>query len=320
MKGKENIDACLRRYYSCGMDWNDGTGSILMGTWQIYEATGDEKYFSLAEAYLQDAVMEDGTIKDYPEGEECIGGIGCGRILFPMYHKTKDEKYRNAITFVMDKLRECSRLTCDELAYDKDKADENRIASLYKIQPFYMAFETAYDKKEKYNDILNQFVNVQDFLYNKNGEFSSIGMKMRSLAMYLAALVDTMDNMSFEIYEQYRTLQDAFKVTLKNILPYQDKNSRLFPTRMGTEAEEKAACSVDEAASAIIGYCILKACRMGILLKEKYIDSGMEVIERLVEKDIFSNKDFMEDTEGAGMLMMAYGQYLQTKKEMDENG
>ena len=100
------------------------------------------------------------------------------------------------------------------------------------------------------------------------------------MGRYLAALIDTMDNMSFEIYEQYRKLQDNFKLTLKNIMPCQD---------------------------VLISYCIMKACRMGILLKEKYADSAMKMIENPEE-------DFTKDAEQAGIFLMAYSQYLQLEK------
>lgn len=60
---------------------------------------------------------------------------------------------------------------------------------------------------------------------------------------YLAALVDVIDGISFEIYEKYRELITVYKHVLKEAL-----------------AEEKETSE--------LSYAILKGCRMGILLKE----------------------------------------------------
>ncbi|MDE7276644.1 MAG: hypothetical protein K2N98_07300, partial [Lachnospiraceae bacterium] len=63
------------------------------------------------------------------------------------------------------------------------------------------------------------------------------------------------------------------------------------------------------------GYCILKACRMGIILKEKYVGTGMEIVEKLTAGiKPFENEGC--STEEVCAVIMAYGQYLQTKKEI----
>lgn len=279
MEAERYMNECFNFCCEQPKEWNYKTGVMLLGAEQMYEATGEEKYFSLMESYLDALITQDGVIKNYPKENERIESINCGRILYFMDDKTKDEKYRKAIDFVMDKLRECSRCECGNFFYQTEEPGEAWLNALYMTQPFYMEYETKYNKKEKYNDIINQFENVQDFLYNKKGDLNVSGFQVRSVGRYLAALIDAMDNMSFEIYEQYRKLQDAFKLALKGMMPCQD---------------------------VLISYCILKACRMGILLKEKYADSAIKMIEN-------PEGDFTGDAEEAGIFMMAYSQYLQLK-------
>ena len=271
MQAEKYMNECFNFCCEQSKEWNYKTGVMLMGAKQMYEATGEEKYFSFIESCLDALITQDGEIKNCPEENERIESISCGRVLYFMFDKTKDEKYRKTIDFVMDKLRECPRCECGNFFYQTEEPSEAWLDALYMTQPFYMEYETKYNKKEKYNDIINQFENVQEFLYNKKE------VQLRSVGRYLAALIDTMDNMSFEIYEQYRTLQDNFKTTLKNIMPCQD---------------------------VLISYCIMKACRMGVLLKEKYADSAMKTIEN-------PEKDFTGDAEKAGIFLMAYSQYLQ---------
>lgn len=276
MKVEEYLGKYLDGYCNHKRDWNDADGSLLLGVRQMYEAVEDEKYISFIESYLSSFLTEEGTINNYPQDKKCADGISCGRILYFMYDRTGEEKYRKAIEFIMDRLRE----------YPKDGICTE---ALYKTMPFYMEYETKYEKKEKYSDIVGQFESAEKLLQNEKRD-------LKSMSWYLGALIDTMDNMSFEIYEQYRALQDAFKRTLKEVLD----------------------TSLEEAESVMIGYCIIKACRMGILLKEKYAAIGMKIIENLAAKDFLNQKALPDDAEGVGMFLMAYGQYLQLKKEMDE--
>ena len=266
MEAEKYMNECFNFCCEQPKEWNCKTGVMLMGAKQMYEATGEEKYFSFIESCLDDLITQDGAIKKNLEENEQIENISCGRILYFMYDKTKDEKYRKAIDFIRDE--------CGKFFYQSGEPSEAWLDALYMTQPFCMEYETKYNKKEKYNDIINQFENVQEFLYNEKE------VQLRSAGRYLAALIDTMDNMSFEIYEQYRKLQDNFKLTLKSVAPCQD---------------------------ILISYCIMKACRMGVLLKEKYADSAMKVIEN-------PEGNFTGDAEKAGIFMMAYSQYLQLKK------
>lgn len=303
MEAEKYLEECWKSCCEQPKAWNYETGVMLIGAKQMYEATGEEKYFSLIESCLESFVTQDGVIKDYPKEKTDMERISCGRILYVMYDKTKDEKYRKALEFVMDRLRESPRCECGNFLYQKETPDEVWLDALYMAMPFYMEYETKYEKKEKYNDIINQFENVQKFLYNEKKELCISGFRLRSIGRYLAALIDAMDNMSFEIYEQYRALQDAFKLTLRNILSYQNQDSMLF----------SLSDSFDAAGNAMTAYCIMKACRMGILLKEKYVSAGMKMVESLMEKEKASGETIMGDAEGVGAFLMAYGQYLLCK-------
>ena len=98
----------------------------------------------------------------------------------------------------------------------------------------------------------------------------------------------------------------------------------------------------------MVGYSILKACRMGILQKEKYEPVGMEIVESLANNKLqeidgrlqltgicsvaglgpesnpkrdgsvayyLSEPVVADDSKGVGPFMMAYAQYLEAKKE-----
>ena len=366
MKIENYIEEYLAGYQNYKDYWNYEDGCVLLGAKMLYEVTGDEKYFAFIEKYLKHFIMDDGSIAHYEADKFNIDSMNPSKILFFMYEKTKEEKYRKAIEAAMDQVRNQPRCECGNFFHKKMYPNQIWLDGLYMAQPFYMAYETKYNKKEKYNDIISQFENVQKYLYDEEKGLCyhaydaakeqfwadketgcSPNFWLRSMGWYLMALVDVMDSMSIEIYEQYRKLQDIFKLMIKGILQYRDPETGLFYQVIDrSDVEENY---IETSGSAMIGYAILKACRMGILLKEKYEEIGVGIVESLIENKFkeedgvlhltgichmaglgpesnpardgsvayyLSEKIVSDDPKGVGPFMMAYAQYLQLKKEM----
>ena len=287
MKAAGFIDEYLKKFQDGTVEKNFEDSSVLVSIKQMYDALGDEKYFSFIEGYLKRFVMEDGTIEKGYADRFDSDSVNCSKLLFFMYDKTGEEKYHKAIEAVMDWLRE-----------HPEKLSPNQISmeELYMTQPFYMEYETRYEKKAKYNDIIKQFEKADDCLRDENEDASRIGL-------YLISLIDALSGMSFEIYERYREMQDMFKATLKTLLKNYDKENGTYYGKNAGNAE-----------NAMIAYAIIKACRMGIILKEKYEPIGVEIVESLMEDKL---DDILGDARAVGPFISAYGQYLQLKKEME---
>ncbi|MFV0242231.1 MAG: hypothetical protein ACK5H4_19615 [Lacrimispora sphenoides] len=135
------------------------------------------------------------------------------------------------------------------------------------FMPFVTAYETRYKRKEHYNEIAALF----------RGEERLAGSD-------LIALIETIGQMSEEIYEYYRELRDLFKTAVK----------------------EKIKELPDSSEALEIGYSILRACNMGMLQREKYSDFG-----ELIWKTIESND---KDT-CAGLQEMLKAQHTILKKQ-----
>lgn len=301
MEAESYIAEYFNHYSWCKEYGDYGDGCALLAAKQMYDAGGNEAYFSFMKSYMDAFWPEQGGLRSgLPENFSADWAHG-SRILSFLYLTTKEEKYRKALELVVDRLQVYLGDGSGNVVYQGEQPEE-MMEELYKIQPFFMEYETVYGKKEKYNDIVMQFEKAQKIICGEEER------QLRGTARYLAALVDTMDNMSIQIYEQYRKLQDMFCQTLKDVLGKRDAKSGLFGKDRGDGADK----GIDIFGSASIGYCILKACRMGIVLKEKYVDAGMEIVEKLAVK----GKPF-EDKEEICALIMAYGQYLQIQREME---
>lgn len=251
------------------MEWSFEEGCLLIGAKEMYEAVGEESYFSFIRDRVSGFVKEDGGLADCSMDVPDAEFIHCSRIFFFLYDKTREEKYRRAIESAMGRLGGLS--------------DQTAMEELYKTLPFYMEYETKYGKKERYSDIVRKLGEAEQVL--SSGEYNKSDM-----LWCLFTLMDVIDNMSIEIYEQYRKLQDIFRWILKAVIRETGQGSMLSATER-----------------AMTAYCILKACSTGIVLKEKYMDFGLDMMKRLQEEE-----------EGSfGLFRMAYGQYLKLQRESE---
>ena len=109
----------------------------------------------------------------------------------------------------------------------------------YLAMPALMKEQKESGKKDKYIEITKTLVDAQAIVNTKEEKIS-----------YLKALIETLENMDFQIYELYRSLQDCFKAVLKELLAdYEALNE-----------EEKD----------VISEAVKSACALRLLLEEKY--------------------------------------------------
>lgn len=109
----------------------------------------------------------------------------------------------------------------------------------YLEMPAWMKEQKETGKKDKYIEITNVLLMAAEEVTGREEKMA-----------YLKALLETLEAMDFQIYELYRSLQDQFKGTLRELLKEHDT--------MNTE--EKA----------VISDAIKRACAIRILLEEKY--------------------------------------------------
>lgn len=117
------------------------------------------------------------------------------------------------------------------------------------VYPTYAAYETTENKKEGYPDIMAQ---MRVLKKHAEREFTA-----ENGADYTAALLHTVEQISPEIYENYRELLDNFRGAVKRMLEqYYDAKTKTF--------------TMDETAKKVFCGAVQKACGEYLLLAEKY--------------------------------------------------
>lgn len=123
------------------------------------------------------------------------------------------------------------------------------LAASIKKRDIGMDIRTAVKDKENYGEIVNWF--------RSQGALDIDQMVL---------LVDTIEAMSEEIFEHYRALQDICRREVK---------------RIQNRYREKAAtdAGLNESDRRRLAYVIEKACRLGVLLSEKYEDMARDLVK-----------------------------------------
>ena len=275
MRFEQYVTSYLENYNNAKKDWNYEDGCVLVGSIQLYQVTNNPFYKEFIVNYMKNFINEDGTINHFDKAQYNIDSINTGKVLFFLYEETNEEKYRKAIDVVMDQIKTHPRTKSNNFWHKNIYPNQIWLDGLYMAQPFYMAYETKFNNKENYNDIISQFANVRKFLYNEEKMLYYHGYDeariqpwadketglsknfwLRAMGWYLMAIVDTMDEMSEEIFEHYKALEELFKEAITGILKYQDKDSKLFYQII--DRSDVEANYLETSGSAMVAYAILK--------------------------------------------------------------
>lgn len=210
-------------------------------------------------------------LAEYQEKDEKYDGrpeymLAPERYNFVLYEQTGEEKYREEIEQYKDWLKSC---------LVEEQRRQIPWNELYRIYTFYMEYETKYHNKAEYGIIVEQLQMLRVPTEHWTSE----------LGWYLMTLIDVMDHMSQEIFEHYKSLEEIFKTTIRTVLK----------ENWETDFEKKERV--------MLGYVILKACRLHVLNSEKYAPAGLSMIDGIINEWVET-----KDTEMTAIVMMAYAE------------
>lgn len=313
---------------------------LLQAVEVLYKGTDDEDYLSFVMEKADTLVSNDGKV-NFKKGEE-VSNLYLGNALVFVKNTvdadiaqraakacgadSKDikdtfNKYTSAVVEVAKQFATQRKNAIGVFANDNE-TDVDILAATLKSQVFYMNYETLLGGKERYNDIIAQFNNLQSDTYNKvlsqlkdevsNGALYNTA-QYEAIVYYMCSLIDTMEVMAQPLYEIYDALKSYFKVVVKDTLDLQKKcTQEKHICEGGVCAFTKSAVSAKELYEV---YAILKGCRMKALHTEKYENEQLEVINATIENVC---KDFDKfDSEYIMALVMAYGESLRNREYQD---
>jgi unsaturated rhamnogalacturonyl hydrolase len=287
--------------------WSYDYGVILKGFHLVWKSTGDEKYFQYIKENMDHFINEDGSINRYELKEYNIDHINNGKMLFVLYHKTGDEKYKKAAGHLRRQLETHPRTSEGAFWHKKIYPYQIWLDGLYMGAPFYAEYQTAFQGGEGLEDIISQFKisysHLKDektgLLYHAWDEKKvqpwadketglSANFWGRSMGWYLLALADVMEIIP-ETAPDRESLVQILKETLEALLNYQDEASGVWhqvvnkPKERGNYLE--ASCS------SMIVCAIARGIRLGVLDRSKWEGQLRKSHQGLLDEFVLLTKE-----------------------------
>ncbi len=286
--------------------WNYIDGCMINSILSLYEITNDVKYLNFADNFIGWFVNEDGTIKTYDVKEYNLDNINAARSLFKLYDLTGKEKYRKALDHVRSQLDTMPRTKAGNFWHKDIYPSQVWLDGLYMAQPFYMEYETKYNKMKGCLDSFNQFKNVEKLMkdpvtglyyhgYDESREMYwadpetglSPNFWLRALGWFSASLVDTAEVMHESMYYEYRYLQTMLKNLGDALIPFQDESGMFYQVINKKDDERNY---LETSGTALIAYALLKGVRLGYI-PERFEEVAEKAFTGITEKYLSRNED-----------------------------
>lgn len=262
--------------------WNYEDGCILIGLESLYEATGDESYLKSIVNFYERYIGSDGSIKHYDPSEYNLDKVPLARSLFFLYKLTGEERYRLGIETIAEQLRIQPRTKSGNYWHKGIYPNQIWLDGLYMAQPFKVAYENSFGSKEGYKDVISQFKNVRELLFDTEKQLhyhcydesktmfwadkttgKSANFWSRAIGWHIMAMVDCYELLPADCKEEKEILSDLFSEALFGLLKYQDPETGLLYQL--TELPEEEGNYLETSASVMLACVLFKGVRLGLL-------------------------------------------------------
>ncbi len=280
--------------------WNYIDGCMMNSLIQLYEVTKDNKYLEFVKNFVDYYIAEDGTILGYNKEKYSTDDVAESRVLFDLYKYYKLDKYKKAIDISYEQILTHPRTNEGSFWHKKIYPNQVWLDGLYMMQVFYMRYETTFNGYKNYADIKKQYQNVRKNMFNPKKGLHYHGYDasresfwcdketglsqnfwLRAIGWHTVSLVDVLDYMDEQIYEDYAYYKSLLKETIDGVLKYLDKDSNMF--YQVVDKGNKEGNYLETSGSAMISYAILKAVRLR-LLPDRYQSIGLAIFEGICNR------------------------------------
>lgn len=280
--------------------WNYIDGCMMTSLLSLYEFTKEKKYLDFVIEFVDYYIDEQGNIRGYDKKHYSTDDVSESRILFDLYKYTKKDKYLKAIHLSYEQIKEHPRTSSGNFWHKKIYPNQVWLDGIYMMQPFYTRYETMFNNKINYDDIVGQIKLVRKIMFDeKKGLYyhaydetksmfwanKETGLSkhfwLRAIGWYLAGVVDVYS------YLENSELRNDLKIILEeaiiNILKYQDETTKMFYQIV--DLKDKKPNYVETSGSLLISYAILKGVRLN-MLELNYKNVGLEIFNGVVNNKL----------------------------------
>jgi unsaturated rhamnogalacturonyl hydrolase len=275
------VDTIVKRHPVVHPRWDYTAGLILYAMEQAGQAEGDRRTLDYVKDNIDRLVAADGTIRTYELEELNLDQVLEGRVLFPLYERTHDERYRKAAAHLREQLRRQPRTSEGGFWHKQIYPEQMWLDGLYMAEPFYARWAGTFGEPADFDDVARQLLlaarhtrDTRTGLYTHGWDESrsqiwadrvtgqSPSFWGRGMGWYAMALVDVLDELPANHRDRAALLQVLASLA-EAVVRVQDPVTGLWyqvldqPNRDGNYLEASA--------SAMFAYALGKGARRGYL-------------------------------------------------------
>jgi unsaturated rhamnogalacturonyl hydrolase len=145
-------------------EWHYEIGVMLKGFNELYERTGEEEYWDYIKMNMDRFVQPDGGIRTYTIDEYNVDNITPGKLLFPLYEATGDERYRRAADTLREQLHGHPRTSEGGFWHKKIYPHQLWLDGVYMLGPFLARYGQDFDEPEAIDEVAKEILLVARYM------------------------------------------------------------------------------------------------------------------------------------------------------------
>lgn len=280
------------------------SGVVLKGIELVWRQTKEKKYFNYLKKNVDEYIEADGNIRTYELEEYNIDQVNNGKLLFPLYQETHEEKYKKAAYLLREQLKTHPRTSEGGFWHKKIYQHQMWLDGIFMGSPFYAEFGKVFNEPEIFNDVAHQVILIAKHTKDpKTGLFYhgwdeskqqkwanpetgySPNFWGRAMGWYSVAIVDILDFLP-ENHPQRDEIIKIFRGVVDAVIKVQDQTTGLWYQVL--DQGGRKGNYHEASASAMFVYTIAKGVRKGYLSKN-YLDAARKgfdgIIKNLIKID-----------------------------------
>ena len=292
--------------FSKQIKWNYTHGLELQAMIQAAEQSGDERYYSYAEAYADTMVNEDGSIKTYTLDRYNIDHVNPGKILFPIYEKSGNPKYLKALQLLRSQMETHPRISNGGFWHKKIYPHQVWLDGLYMAAPFLAEYGKRFDEPALFDEVTLQLTTAWEDLYDEESGLLYHGWDesreqrwadpvtgrsphfwSRSIGWYMMAMVDVLDFLPEDHPQRAQIINQLNRIATA-VDQYHDPETGMW--YQVTDLGEREGNYLESSGSIMFIYTWVKGAQKGYL-PETFLQKGSEAYDQFLKQFIRENED-----------------------------
>jgi len=295
--------------------WNYIDGCMLNALLTLSDITGDPLYADFVERFVDAFIAEDGTIRTYDPSKYNLDDVNEGRVLFPLYEKTGQAKYRLAVDRLAAQLKDQPRTAEGNFWHKLIYPDQVWLDGIYMAQPFRALYEKHFGNRD-YSDILRQIETVRRRMFDLRKHLyyhgydatksifwadpatgCSKNIWLRAIGWFATALVDLLEIVDDP--DGLNRLGLIFVELMEGVASYTDPETGMYYQVVDQGSRE--GNYLETSGSSMIAYAMLKGARLG-WLDESLAGLGRKTFDGILRRYL---KTDGKDVELGGICLVA---------------